>query len=712
MKVLLLNLASLFLLFLFTASASSATKGEITEFSDDPRLAGHFSGRVVDADGKPVSNSRVFVTPISEEPIDKLKVRAVTGADGRFEFAAPDMTHIDHDGLPARLEGVLSAIADGYAPDWHYVWNRRQSISRSARHAYTQGSFELRLPKDDVPIQGQFLDADGRPLVNARVRITNIAIPPDHDLEAFLAREIKRSPLGCVPNYERTIAQRPHLLPEMETETRTDDEGRFVLPRIGRDRIVTLSVEAPSVVDDSFTVMTRDSHGVYIHQGGDPTFTDLAPAQPIHGATFTRQLRQGRKISGIVRDNDTGKPIPGMLVGLGQWPRDGIWSHAVTSDTAGRFTITGFDPIILELKNNNRKVVAIATPGVPYQSATAEIKGEGPVVVECRRGIPFRLRVVDEEGQPVAAEVFSDVVLPNKLSPQKGNNPSRMPLGQAARMVDGAYHGFVVPGPCAVFVKTPALPDYRPAYVDPKAFFVPGRTDWDLQDWNHAYGTQNRVTTFQGWLDQCDYAAIVLVNPRQGSGPLELTATIGRERPRQVTLIDPAGMPVVTATAEGMIGGGEDELRLRASTFVLTKLHPNRTRRITFFDNDRKLIGFLSARGDGDSPYTVHMQGWGTVKGRILGVDGKPISGTLSVGHWSGKMKDELDASQLKSFSTDGEGRFRIDKLIPGERYSAALYPQLGEFAGMAFEKLIIRPGEIRDLGDIRAKQAVVAMIE
>ena len=37
---------------------------------------------------------------------------------------------------------------------------------------------------------------------------------------------------------------------------------------------------------------------------------------------------------------------------------------------------------------------------------------------------------------------------------------------------------------------------------------------------------------------------------------------------------------------------------------------PDRRRRITFVKEDHKLIGFLLARGDGDTPYTVRMRPW------------------------------------------------------------------------------------------------------
>ena len=47
----------------------------------------------------------------------------------------------------------------------------------------------------------------------------------------------------------------------------------------------------------------------------------------------------------------------------------------------------------------------------------------------------------------------------------------------------------------------------------------------------------------QGWTDQHDYAAIVLMPPPVASKPLELSATVVRDKPRKVTILDSEGKP-------------------------------------------------------------------------------------------------------------------------------------------------------------------------
>ena len=80
---------------------------------DDPKLAGTFTGRVLGPDAKPVAGAKIFIVPDDAKLKAIGPVRAVTGADGRFSFDAPDMTFRSLDGLPARRQGLLFATHRG-----------------------------------------------------------------------------------------------------------------------------------------------------------------------------------------------------------------------------------------------------------------------------------------------------------------------------------------------------------------------------------------------------------------------------------------------------------------------------------------------------------------------------------------------------------------------------------------------------------------------
>lgn len=685
-----------------TSTAAQTQKvGEAVD-ADDPKFAGHFSGRVMGPDGRPKSEAKVFLVPSRSVGADFGPVRAEIGADGRFEFDAVDMTYVDFDGLRSRRQGLLVVTAEGCAPDWMTTWGRNHSGFKSHFDPVKGAELELQLVADDVPLHGRFLDPDGRPLSGARVLLTNLMIPRNRDLDAHLDRESKASIFNST-DYEREFYQ-PQW-PGLVVEARTDADGRFTMSGLGRDRLATLTVSAPTVVDTSLTVMTRDRPDIGTRRGQDGK-----PMHVIHGSGFTVKLKPGLTIKGQVIDRDTRQPIAGMWLGPIQNPISGVSAslYPWISDQNGRFTITGVDPIRLQIKRDDsrRVVMAVSPPGFLYQTAGAVFDADSELLIECPRGIPFRLKVVDEQGSPVDAEVVYSAVQPNPHTIRRIPHDERQwPNASAARKAAGTYEGFVQPGPGAVLVKTKRDLKFGSAHVSPKAFFAPGRTDWTNQERISTYGTEDHLMTDRGWEDQRDYAAIVLINPSPDSGPLELTATVVPDRPRQVSLIDPDGKIVDGAWIQYPSFW---ESLYRTGTFSLTRLHPDRVDRITFLKDDRKLIGFLAARGDREEPYTVRMQPWSTVTGRVVDENGKPVDVSLAMYDSSVVTSDDSALGRLVGGGkTDPQGRFHIDKLIPGEHYHAEMYWGY-VLSGVAFKDVVLQPGEVRDLGEIRFRRPVV----
>jgi hypothetical protein len=399
-----------------------------------------------------------------------------------------------------------------------------------------------------------------------------------------------------------------------------------------------------------------------------------------------------------------------------RWPSN---IEPITSDANGRYEISGIDPAVRDLE-----VMAVPQPGQPYLMARAKVGERSGAMIDCMRGIRFRLKLVDEAGQPAEGEVEFRPVMPNPYAVSVLPHDwtfGTFPLTRAVLNAKGVYEGVAIAGPGAVMVKTAGRRDYRPAHVDPKEFFARGRTDWSNQDLITAYGTHDTLITGNAWVDQRDCAAIVLVNPPAGSKLLELTATLIRDRPRQVTILDPEGKPVVGIQTLGLTAFPWDtEPPLRAATVPITKLHPTRSRRIIFLKEDRKLIGFLLAWGDVDTAYTVRLQRWATVTGRIVDENGgafvaqepaegrvEPAVGLATNRRFAIATHDDPAVGTVPDSGSESEGRFRIERLVPGLRYSCDIYRGTGGYAGLAFEDLVLKPGETRNLGDIRWKTPV-----
>ena len=65
---------------------------------------------------------------------------------------------------------------------------------------------------------------------------------------------------------------------------------------------------------------------------------------------------------------------------------------------------------------------------------------------------------------------------------------------------------------------------------------------------------------------------------------------------------------------------------------------------------------------------------------------------------------DDPGVGVFADVSADANGRFRAERLVPGQTYGATLYLGIGPPSGSAFEDLKLAPGEVRDLGDLRIR--------
>ena len=598
------------------------------------------------------------------------------------------------------------------------TWGQTVSSFLSQRVLVKEAEMTLTLPRDDVPIRGRLLDPAGRPLAGASVRLTGLDVPWKRDLNAHLDKQKSPDFLFMSIDYDRRLST-PSVLPGVATEAVTDADGRFRLKGLGRERLAHLVIRGPGIAEASIVVMTREAADVHPLRASKDLVT--------YGASFTLALGPGRTVTGVVRDKASRAPLADVWVGPGIRAIFALNTgrYPVVTDAHGRFAIEGLSADLIECHyaeitgpNNQprseRVVLAVPKPGQPYFLAKARVNDAGEAVVDCPRGIPFRLTLRDGAGRPVEAEVTYSVIKPNEffrkvieyLQASAGS-----PLSRAARQADGSYLGVVLPGPGVVVAKTPRQAGYRPAHVDPKAFFAPRKTDWTPQELITTFGNHDTlsVDTFYGGAldDQHDYAAIVLVNPAEGAKPLELAATVVPNKPRQVTLLDPEGRPVVGAQSTGLTYFRWDhEPVLCAATVPIMGLHPDRARRITFVKEDRKLIGFLLARGDGDAAYNVRMRPWAAITGRVVDEQGKPQPRVILAEDGVRKFAahDDPGVGVFPDINADANGRFRAERLVPGQSYTATLYLGIGRPSGLAFADLKLAPGEVRDLGDLRIK--------
>jgi hypothetical protein len=207
--------------------------------------------------------------------------------------------------------------------------------------------------------------------------------------------------------------------------------------------------------------------------------------------------------------------------------------------------------------------------------------------------------------------------------------------------------------------------------------------------------------------------------------PLVFDIELDTGRKLKGTLLGPDGKPVTGATAHGLnynhgnLGLGytpsqEDRL-LKKAAFTVLRLQAGTPRTVSFVHKERKLVGYVVLSGKEKGRITVRLQPWGVVTGRLVDADGKPLPADTRIR--VGWRYRSLPAPGMRPAdpvaTSDAEGRFRLEGLLPGPKFGLVLTPGKakgkGEGPGKvqvaspeALKGLSLDPGEVKDLGDIR----------
>ena len=99
----------------------------------------------------------------------------------------------------------------------------------------------------------------------------------------------------------------PSIIPPVTT----GPDGTFRIDGIGRERVATLQFEGPTIETKRAEVRTRPGETIRV-----PGWKGFANANliTIYGANFEHVAGPTRPIEGVVRDQDTGRPLAGVMV--------------------------------------------------------------------------------------------------------------------------------------------------------------------------------------------------------------------------------------------------------------------------------------------------------------------------------------------------------------------------------------------------------------
>jgi protein involved in polysaccharide export with SLBB domain/protocatechuate 3,4-dioxygenase beta subunit len=688
-----------------------------------------FRGQVLDPNGKPRRGARIYIIFHSSTKVAPPKLRATTDSGGKFHFTM-EKSEFDklrssklwgiHDDVDYKNDCRIVAVADACGPAWlpAYAFDNSGEVLKRVLQAHPDDADALRekvkpvlsMVRDDVPLLGRVVDTKNKPVAGVKLRVEyldptinedltgwlNTVAKPDADVVKTMAYFSKRKVShGSMTDNAMSSQEFPQLMPT----TVSDADGKFRLSGIGRERIVGLSIEGPGIAS-AVEVFARTRPG--------PTFVipyhagEIPNNWTFYGATFEYVARPSVPIVGTVRDKDTGNPLPAVTIQgfkLAGNPVPGyVASHCFKSitDKEGHYRLTGMPT------GKDNELLAVPSKDQPYllSKKTADTAGgKDPLQVdfELKRGIWIRGKVIDAKtGKPVpCCSVDYYVFLDN-------------PHVKSAPGFRGAYQYFSYQTDKDGHYALPGLPGRGILVV--KAWWqgmdrYPLRVGIEkIPELCHAGGVFTKVAPTELYMGHINVLAEV--NPPEGAESVQQDFKLDPGQTLTGMVLDPAGKSLTGAHYSGLI---EDDYwnPLSSDTFTINCYRPDHPRKLLFVHLERKLAGSRIVEGIQPSPFSVQLQPWGVITGRVVDAAGKPIVGAQMEGHDLPRQLWQKDAGgqfhYLDRVNTTGrDGRFRIEGLAPGVKYNLSVWDKpKGKYFDELISAVTVQPGQTKDLGNL-----------
>jgi hypothetical protein len=637
-------------------------------------------GRVVAPDGRPVPGATVRAAyPGSvDPPVPEVK----SGADGRFAIRLPGSGAL-WNGRWGRDPWVV-ASAPGFGIGW----------TEHALRADRPGEPVVTLVEEGPAIQGKVVDLEGRPVAGARVETSRIWFDEKGDLAGWLAKARSGAVTGV--GQAMGLLQADRLAP---IATRTGPDGSFRLSGLGPDRVADLLISGPSIATTEVSVMSRDEPEIRAPQRAMAGPTPFLVRPP----RFQVAAAPTRRVEGIARDKDTGKPIAGLEIEASvhdgpyiMWRARGV---SARTDDQGRYRLDGLP------RSATYRLFVSAGPGLPYTDGSFKVSanssGVGPVAFDftMKRGVVVRGKVLDKEtGRPIRGTVFFMALADNPHVAETPGYADYLDLQSARIEADGRYEIVALPGPGLLAVMDLELRHRSASGLE------------GMKGYNAAM--KGFVTSFAP-IPASGYNLFVATDfdSRAASETVMLTLDPGRSA--TVEVVDAEGRPLggtrVVDTGDGRPRVVDNQ---ESASYEVLAIDPARPRRVTVAHEARKLAGSILVRGDEAGPITLKLQPWGTILGRVVDDEGRPRK---NIGLVGGELRPRRGMNSTKpaeegvlTLDRNGrglllgdDGRFRIEGLVPGLKYGVYAV-ESPRAVGDLFRDVVVAPGEVKDLGDLK----------
>jgi RNA polymerase sigma factor (sigma-70 family) len=656
---------------------------------DDGNAAATFSGRVLDPDGKPVAGAKVVFhqrCPPQELPdFFPAPVTGTTDADGRYRLSGT--VHLNAPGRKWQPMLTLTAHVPGYGPAATVEVGSPDELKDCT----------LRLVKDDVPIRGRILDLEGKPVAGVTVRPVAVVANAANDLGRW-AKAIEGKGWGELPNDDRTNVVFSAAAAGLTQKAVTDADGKFTLSGFGRERIVVLRADGPAVATCLLNVMTSNRATVRgTRPVRNPDFSvENVTYDYAHGAAFDFVPGPSVVVEGAVRDQGRGQALAGVSV-RHQIDYDFGWAQdelTTTTGADGRYRLAGLSR---PTTRGYQGIEFVPPAGQPYLAASLsppapEVGKPARLDVGLKRGILVTGRVTNKAtGRPVqaAVEYFTFRDNPNLKGVPRWSSQV------VSSKKDGSFALTVLPGRGIVTAKTDAMR---------RGTYLPGKGADAIAGLDERLG--GFVTLPYGCLPG-QFENLVGIELAADAGSANCDLQLDPGKTVKGTILDPDGKPLAGASIRGPFWSNVSIPDLPSEAFTIPAVNPDKPQAYFFEHPKKKLAAAVILKGDEAPGFGVKLKPTATVTGRVVMEDGELVRKTGIHGRLeTGQLNMTYPWNGFFWGQTDADGRLKIEGLLAEVKVGAqVMVISRGVRAGGdLFEGLTLKPGEVRDLGEIKIK--------
>jgi RNA polymerase sigma factor (sigma-70 family) len=670
--------------------------------------------------------------PKSAEPKPDAKERTISGqvlgAEGR-----PVVAELSLVWLNGKTESLGKTKPDGtFAVTVPLKSPGAYLVAKAAGHGVefmmpatnTPSEVTFRLPKDN-PIRGRVIDTQGKPVAGASVAVRSLMTYEKRPAERYLSQWTKelRAHGIPLPSGDRTLwfhengpADRASNSP---FAVKTDKDGKFELTGVGAERLAGLTISGGGVADTQIGVMNRarfDPKPFNEDQNDKEMMrhTFVSMAHKLYGPEPVVILEQEKILRGRVTDH-LGEPRVGVRVTFSRPNKRDLNPNynAATTDKDGRYEIRGarkYKGYMVECGGDSKVGLlpcqAFADDTVGYEPVTLDLK--------CAKGVVVTGTVKDKAtGKPVSA-ILSVAVLAN--NPFVKDYPPFMHSAsgwsdQNRTDKDGRFRVVTIAG--QVLLMAQPNPDNG---VDFQQSYKPVKADSKYPDYFHTrfgglgyYGLDSSYGIVQGcWCK--------VIDAKKGDAEVAVDIELERSTSMTVRVIDAEGKPVKGAHATGITHTDYENARPHPDSDALTvfNVEPGKERLVAVAHAKRKLVGTLAVKASDKEP-VVELGPGGVVSGRVVGEDGKPISGVTvdlhyarrevkEVSHVLDGEEERMGRSQPRQVVTGADGEFRLGTLFPGQEFRLTFQKGKKRYDPdyqKAPKYTVAKHGDERKLGDV-----------